>query len=403
MSTSILYHGFGIRDYRYLKTEYGQGEVKFHIEKAHGKMRCSECESTNVIKYGRVTRWIRTVPIGKRKIWLVLHLHRLQCQHCDAVGLEPLLIALPKKRWTRSLRRYILDLLKHATVKDVASHLGMSWDTVKEIHQLALRQRFKRRRINHLRYLAVDEVSVRKGHSYLTVVVDLESGQVVWVAEGRQTSSLKPFIKRLKHAGAPIEAIAMDMWPAYISAVLSGYSQKVIVFDRYHVISDYNKMLDELRRREAAAASKVEKELYKGVRYLLLKSEEKVRDRPTAKAKLDRLLSLNKTLNIAYILKEELRNFWHCLTREEAQEYLGNWLQKAWSSGIRLLQKFANKIASHRSGLLNYFDHRITTAKVEGINNKIKVLKRQAYGFRDTEYFKLRIYFLRESTYALIG
>jgi len=319
------------------------------------------------------------------------------------VGLEPLLVALPKKHWSKRLGRYILELLKHSTIKDVADHLGMSWDTIKAIHAWALKQRFKRRKIRHLKYLGVDEVAVRKGHKYLTVVVDLESGEVVWVAEGRATGALEPFMRRLKRAGAKICGVAMDMWPAYINAVIRHFGASVIVFDRYHIISDFNKVLDELRRKEAAAASIAEKDIYKGVRYLLLKGEEKIEDGSDAKTRLEQLLKLNEPLNTAYILKEELRRLFDCSAVEEAEEYLNNWLEKARASLIQPVMKFADKLASHRTGIFNYFKHRITTGKVEGINNKIKVLKRQAYGFRDMEYFKLRIYFLNEANYALIG
>ena len=163
-------------------------------------------------------------------------------------------------------------------------------------------------------------------------------------------------------------------------------------------------MLDELRREEASKATVREKrEVYRGVRYLLLKGGEKVEGNEEAKQKLDCLLALNKSLNTGYILKEELRNLWNCSTREEATEYFENWLIKAWSSEVELLVKFAHTLSAHRKGILNYFDHRITTGPVEGINNKIKVLKRQAYGYRDLEYFKLRILFIHESRYALIG
>jgi len=403
MSTSILYHGFGVRGYKYLKTEYREGAVIFHIEKAAEKQCCAACGSHSVIKKGRVVREIKTLPIGRKKVFLALHLHRLLCLSCGALKLEPLLVAIPKKRWTKALGRYVVELLKRATVQDVAMHLGMSWDTVKQIHTWALKRKFKRRRIKQLRCIGVDEIAVRKGHHYLTVVVDLQSGQVVWVSEGRTIESLEPFLKRLKQARASIEAIAMDMWPAYISAVLKHYSYKVIVFDRYHVVADCNKVIDELRRQEAAAASKDDKAVYKGVRYLLLKAGEKIKDGTKARARLERLLSLNQSLNTAYIMKEELRAFWNCDSRHEAEHYLFNWLQKAWASGIPLLKHLANKLAAHRTGLLNYFDHRITTGKVEGLNNKIKTLKRQAYGYRNVEYFKLRIYFLHESRYALIG
>lgn len=403
MSTSLLFHGFGIRGYKLLKTEYLNGQIFFHIEKRDEAVFCIGCGSKEVIKQGKVIRQFRTIPIGKRQVWLIVHLHRLECKICGALKLEPLLIAFTKKHWTTGLGHYIVDLLKHATVQDVARHLGMSWDTVKEIHTWALNRKLKRRKIRQLRYLGVDEIAIRRGHSYLTIVVDLESGQVVWVKEGRAEESLTPFLRRLRRARVPIAAIAMDMWTPYINAVLKYYGASVIVFDRYHIIANYNRMLDELRRREAQAAPSGDGAIYKGVRYLLLKGQEKIKDNLQAKARLERLLGLNRKLNIAYILKEELRGLWNCANPEEAELYFANWLRKAQSSGIRLLEDFAKSLAKHRVGILNYFNHFITTARVEGLNNKIKVLKRMAYGFRDMDYFKLRLYFLHETTYALVG
>jgi transposase len=270
MSTSILYHGFGVKKYRYLKTEYRDGSLLFHIEKIKQEQRCAVCGSRNVIKKGHILRILRTLPIGRKKVFLAVHLHRLLCQRCGLLKLEPLLISLPKKRWTKMLGRYVLELMRRMTVEDVSRHLGMSWDTVKQIHLRALRTRFKTRRIKHLRYLGVDEIAVRKGHRYLTVVVDLESGKVAWVAEGRNSHSLEPFLRRLKRAGAPVQAITMDMWPAYIRAVLNTYSSQVLVFDRYHVIADFNRMLDAIRREEVLKTPAWERPVYMGVRYLLL-------------------------------------------------------------------------------------------------------------------------------------
>jgi transposase len=398
LSTSLLYHGFGIRDYKYLKTEYRKGAVIFHIKKDPDKWCCADCGSKHVRKKGHFVREIRTVPIGKKKVFLSVHLHRLKCRDCRSLELEPLIISFPKKQWTKSLGRCAVELLKRGTVEDAARHLGMSWDTVKEIHLRELKRKLKQ-----LRYLGVDEIAVRRGHNYLTVVVDLETGQVVWVGEGRQCTSLGGFIRTLKRRRVELKAIAMDMWLAYIKAVSKYYPREVIVYDRYHLIQDCNRMLDELRREEASKVSLQErKEVYTGTRYLLLRGKEKLDTLPEAKEKLDRLLAFNESLNTAYILKEELRMLWECQSREEAVEYFDNWLQKAWSSDIELVVKFANKLLRHRNGILNYFHHRITTGQVEGINNKIKVLKRQAYGYRDKEYFKLRIYSLHEFRYALI-
>ena len=402
MSTSILYHGFGVRHYRHFRTEFVGGSMIFHIEKSPGKRRCVDCRSRDVVLKGRISRRLRTLPIGGKKVFLQIHLHRLWCRSCRSLKLEPLLISDPKRRWTRALGRYVLGLLSCMTIEDVSRHLGMSWATVKEIHVLALRTRMKHRRLRHLRLIGVDEVAVRKGHNYLTVVVDLKTGEVVWVGEGRKTEALEPFMKKLKRSGAKIEAVAMDMWPAYIKAVSTHFGRDMIVFDRYHIMADYNKMLDAIRTSEASLAEKKDKAVFKGVRYLLLKGSEKIAEDWDAQEKLQNLLALNETISTAYILKEELRLFWRCRNLEEAQTFLSNWLSEAWNTGNKLLVKFANKLVRHMYGLLNYFKHRVTTGKVEGINNKIKVLKRQAYGYRDTEYFKLRIYFLHESRYALL-
>jgi len=403
MSTSLIYHGFGGVGYRYLKTEYRKGVVRFHIEKNAEHQVCASCGSADVIWKGQDIREIRTLPIGKHPVFLVLHLHRLFCKACGALQLEPILLADPKKHWARALGRYIVDLLRHSTVEDVAQHLGMSWDTVKEIHVLTLRRKYSKRKLRHLKYLGVDEVAVRKGHSYLTVVVDLETGAVVWVAPDRTTESLEVFLKKVKRSGAKIEAIAMDMWPAYITAALNHFSSQVIVFDRYHVIALCNHMLDEVRRGAARDASRAEQDVYVGVRYLLLQGEEKIRSDQEAHAKLERLFTVNQPLYTAYLLKEELRALWTCSSRTQAEMYLENWLKKAWASEVQPVIKFACTVAAHRTGILNYFDHPFTTGMVEGINNKIKLLKRQAYGFRDMEYFTLRIYALHESRYALIG
>jgi len=403
MSTSLIYHAFGAVGYQYLKTEYREGMVRFHVEKKPDYQRCAVCGSADVIRKGRETREIRTLPIGKRPVFLVLHLHRLFCKTCEALQLEPILLAEPKKHWAKALGRYIVDLLRHSTVEDVARHLGMSWDTVKEIHVRALRRKYSKRKLKHLKYLGVDEVAVRKGHSYLTIVVDLETGAVVWAVPERTTESLEAFLTKAKQSGAKIEAIAMDMWPAYITAALRQFSSEVIVFDRYHVISMCNAMLDEVRRGAARDASRTEKNVYVGVRYLLLQGQENIQTDREAHVILERLFSVNQPLYTAYLLKEELRALWSCSSRTQAEMYLDNWLKKAWASGVVQVAKFAGTIASHRTGILNYFDHPFTTGMVEGINNKIKLLKRNAYGFRDMEYFKLRIYALHDSRYALIG
>ncbi len=309
----------------------------------------------------------------------------------------------PYKQYSLALGRYVVELLKYTTVEYVAQHLGLSWDTAKGIHKEALRAKFKKRKVHHLRRIGVDEIAVKKGHNYLTVVVDLDSGEVVYAAEGRTKESLLPFMRQLKRAGVLLEAVAMDMWPAYYAAVTEYYSQDVVVYDHYHIVADYGKTLDELRRQEAEKAPAEQKTVYRGTRYLLLAGNENIQNHEQAQAKLNAVLELNKTLFTAYVMKEDLRRLWDCSSLEEACIYMNNWFSKALASNIPLLIKFAQRLKAHEAGILNYFVHHVTTARVEGTNNKIKVLKRQAYGYRDMEYFKLRIYNLHCSEVALVG
>ncbi len=165
----------------------------------------------------------------------------------------------------------------------------------------------------------------------------------------------------------------------------------------------YGLLLDDLRRKEYAQASKGDKAIFKGVRYLLLMGKERLTDNAKAQAKLDQLFDINRPLTTAYILKEQLRTFWDCPNRIEARKLLAEWFRQAIASGIQLLRKFVVTLFRHRHGLFSYFDNPISTGPVEGINNKIKVLKRQAYGYRDIEFFKLRVLFIRRARYALIG
>lgn len=403
MSTSILYHGFKARGYTYLRAEYKKGAVIFHLKKSKSEQCCAHCGSKSVIKKGKKNRKVKTVPIGTRQVYLCLHLHRLKCKSCGRLRQEASLICLPKKHYTKVLSSFVLELLKKSTVKDVSDQLGMSWGTIKEIHKCSLEKKYGKIKLNKLRYLGVDEIAIRKGHRYMTVVVDLDSGAVVWVEKDRSVSSLEKFLIKLKRSRAPIKAIAMDMWPAYLTAVLNQYSNDVVVFDRYHVIANYNLMLEKLRQQEASKANQKDASVYKGTRYLLLKGREKIEEDQEATGKLERLLELNASLNKAYILKEELRAIWNCQHPQEAYSRLCMWLQLMWSTGINKLHHFASQIAEHFTGIMNFFEHRITTGPVEGINNKIKVLKRQAYGFRDFDYFKLRIHALHNARYSLIG
>jgi transposase len=404
MSTSLLYHAFGIRGYHYRRTDYRDGQAIFTIQQEPQTCRCSACGSAEVRHRGTVQRRFRTVPIGSRPTAVVLPIPRVECQACGATRQVVVPFADPRRSYTRSFERYALELSRRMTIRDVAIHLGVSWDTIKDIQKRDLSRRFAKPKLKHLRQIAIDEIAVAKGHRYLTVVLDLHRGAVVFVGDGKGADALKPFWKRLRPSGAVIEAVAMDMSAAYRGAVSAHLPGATIVFDRFHVMKLYNDKLSQLRRDlHREATEMMHKEVLKGTRWLLLKNPENLDAAKDEKSRLEEALALNQSLALAYYMKEDLRRFWEQPGKRFAAAYLNDWIRRAEASGVRMLKQMAKTLAGHRSGLLAYYDAMITSGPMEGTNNKIKTMKRQAYGFRDPEFFKLKILAIHETKYALVG
>ncbi len=404
MSTSLLYHGFGIQGYQHVHTKYHDGAIHFRIRQDIFSLRCPECGSYQVKRRGRVMRRFRTLPIGDKPVWLELLVQRVCCLLCGVLRQVKVGFASWRRSYTRSFARYALGLSRHMTIQDVARHLGVSWDLIKEIQKQHLLRRFARPKLHKLKQIAIDEISVGKGHRYLTVVLDLKSGAVVFVGEGKGAEALEPFWARLKRQKVRLEAVATDMSPAYISAVLTHLPEATLVFDRFHVIKLYNDGLSDLRRKlYHEATDLMQKQVIKGTRWLLLKNPENLdRDRQEAE-RLNEALRLNQPLALAYYLKEDLRQFWEQPSKTAAAAFLEDWIARAQTAGMPFLLRFSKTLALHRRGLLAYYDYPISTGPLEGTNNKIKTMQRQAYGFRDQEFFKLKIMALHETKYALVG
>jgi len=404
MSTSLLYHAFGVRGYQYQRTEYAGGAVTFVITQPRESYACAVCGSGDVIGKGKQERTFRTVPVGAKPVYLALAVPRVECRECGAVRQVRIGFADPRVSYTRVFERYALDLSKCMTIKDVAQHLGISWDVIKEIQKRHLKRRFGKPKLRHLKQIAIDEISTGKGHHYVTIVMDLESGAVVHVGEGKGGDALKPFWKRLRGSGAKIEAVATDMSPAYIEAVISHLPAATLVFDRFHVIKLYNDKLSELRRDlYRQLEDTMQKSVLKGTRWLLLKRPENLDPARHEPERLEEALRLNEPLSIAYYLKEELNEIWEQEDQEEAEALLMDWILYAESTGIRMLINFAKTLRAHAMGILAYYDYPISTGPLEGTNNKIKTMKRQAYGFRDPEFLKLKILGIHDTKYALVG
>lgn len=404
MSTSLMYHAFGLRGYHYVKSSFEGARVTFHIRTTRDQRRCSDCGGDNFWSQGSVTRTLRTIPIGSKPTRLCLDVPRIYCFHCQKTRQVRLHFAAPRKSYTRAFERYALDLSRHMTIKAVAQHLQVSWDIIKEIQAASLQRRFGTPKLGKLKQIAIDEIAIGKGHDYLTVVLDLVSGAVVFVGDGKGVEALEPFWRRLRRARAKIKAVATDMGRPYIRAVRDNLPKAIHVFDRFHVVKLFNDRLSALRRQLFhQAETDQERRILKGTRWLLLKNPENLDSERNEQQRLQDALELNTPLTVAYYLKDDLRQLWSQPDKRTARRVLRDWIARARASGVRVLEQMADTLEEHSRGILAYYNYRISTGPLEGTNTKIQAMKRQAYGFRDRKFYKLKILGIHETQYALVG
>lgn len=284
----------------------------------------------------------------------------------DLRGLPP--FARAYCHYTRGMERFVCQLSRWMTLAEVATVSGLGWESVKEIVKSDLGKRYARIPLKGVRYLAVDEFHVGRKGKFLTVVIDLESGEILWVAKGRGEAALVKFFRRLRKSRAKIQAVACDMAAAYWGAVLKHLPKVDVVFDHFHVVKLVNEKIDDLRRALQREADILGKGYLKGTRYLLLTGAENVPD--DRREDLAEALRFNEPLSVAYYLKEDLRALWDQPTRALMRRHLESWCKRALACGIAQMVTMANTLLTHISGILNYSKHPISTGKLEGINEE---------------------------------
>ncbi len=319
------------------------------------------------------------------------------------VRVEALPFVYPKARVTKRYARLIAGMARHMPISVVARHTGLSWDSVKAIECAHLAETIpipRPQTLTGIRYLGADEVARAKGQSYFTLVYDLSPGanygRILWVKEGRESAVLLEFLDALsEECAGGIEAVALDMGPAYIAAVRESLPNAAIVFDRFHVMQMFNKVIRDCRRAEFKAAKTLGdltgQQAIKGSLWLLLSNRTTLKE--TDQARLDRLLAQNQPLSALYTLKEQLQRLWlPNSTPAEMAARLDDWCGIAQAAKITGLAKFVKTLQSHRTGICAYANHPITTSRLEAGNVSIALLRRRARGFRDMTHFKLKIF-----------
>ena len=287
------------------------------------------------------------------------------------------------------------------TISDVAELCGLSWNTVKGIVKRRLKKDYGHIPCRHLKNLSIDEIYVGKRRKFYTLVLDLDSGRIVWVCRGRGKAALQGFWRRLRKCKAKIQAVAMDMSGAYWAAVLEALPKAKVVFDRFHIIKLMNEKLDDLRRDLVREAEGPLKLVIKGTRYLLLTRKDNLK--ADQLPKLEQALEINKPLSLAWYLKEELSLLWQQPSYRAMEHFLRQWCARAMDTGVQQLAQMAKTLLTHWTGILNWWVNPINSGPMEGTNNKIKTLTRQAYGYRDEDFFILKLLGLHESRNKLVG
>lgn len=395
MDTSFLKHVYGLDGLKCSATHYKANKIVLDVEYSKTKKRCPDCGEYALVKNGYRHRKIHALPIGLTRTILNMKVQRYKCKNCRHDEYEKVKFVTGNSSYSHRFAMYVVDLLKVMTIQQVSKRLKISWDVVKEIHSTYLKRRYSKPSLEGVECIGIDEFAVRKGHVYKTIVVDLISGRILHLGDGKGADALTKFWKRVIKEKVEIKYVATDMSSAFSKSVRENAPNAIYVFDHFHVIKLMNDTLDKVRREVVAKEDEEKKKLIKGTRYLLLANGERIIDEK-GRTKLQRALAINEPLSQAYYLKEDLREIYNQSSIKEAEERLDSWVVMAAETGLKELIKMATTIYAAKGEILAWYNGRLSTAKVEGINNKIKVMKRNAYGFRDDDDFKLRLFALHD-------
>ena len=405
MSAEALYEAMGLEGYEVEGTWEDDGTLYVQVVVPRESLACRKCGCQRVHVDERARREWKSAPLGVTPVVITMDSPKVKCLKCGAKTWHQPTFASGQRRVTKTFEESLEAWLSKLTIQDAAEMFGVAWHTVSEV-DLARLQQLPRPQLSQVKRLAIDENYLGQRHGFVTVVLDLETTAIVSVLKGRGKAALAPFFIQLKQSKAKIKAVATDMAGGYIAAVMEHLPKAALVFDRFHVVKLMNEKLSDLRREMYhELKDKLHRKVLKGTRWLLVMNPENLRqnEKVDERAQLKEALKLNESLSIAYYLKEDLRQFWNQKSKPAAEKFLDGWCRRADASGIRQMQVMAKTLRQHRRGLLNWYDHPISTGPLEGINNKIGALQRRAYGYRNYEHLKERLLTLHHTKYTLQG
>jgi len=354
---------------------------------------CGVCRQPCSLLHERRRRLVRDRDCFDRKVWLDVPIRRMDCHHCGARAAEHIDWLDRHARVTLRLRRWVEVLAQLLPIKHVARLTGLGWHTIKSIDYQRLERLHGEFSAQGARRLVMDEFALHKGHRYATVIMDADTMRVLWVGEDNSRKAIRPFFERLGPEGCQqIEAVAMDMNTAFDLEVRKHCPHAEVVYDLFHVVARFGRdVVDRVRVDQANTLrhQPAERRVIKRSRWLLLRNKDNLKAEQAVK--LSELLAANTALATVYLLKTELKEIWFAPSVREGFRRWKQWYRLTMESQLKPAIQFAKRLKAYLRGILASAIYRMNSSILEGVNNKIKVIKRMAYGFRDSAYFFLKI------------
>ena len=343
--------------------------------------------------YDLRVRRVRDLSSGGYRIFLEFEVRRVECRRCGTVKRERLDFLADNPRFTKRFAFYVGRRCAQASIRDVARELKLDWDTVKTLEMQYMRAQIARAGTPGPKAIGIDEISIRRGHSYRIVVSDLVRKRPIWFGgEDRSEASMAQFYAWLgPKKSSQIRLAVMDMWKPFRNVAREKAPQAAILFDKFHIMRHLGEALDKVRKAEYGRLRGKDRRFIKGQKYTLLSRHDNLT--LEGKRALNLLLAANKRLNTAYLLKESFGQLWDYGREGWARRFFDNWRASLKWQRLEPYERFADMIDRHWDGIAAYCkpENKVSLGFVEGLNNKIRVFQRRAYGLRDEEYLRLKV------------
>ncbi len=327
------------------------------------------------------------------RIYLDLEVRRVDCRKCGTVKTETLAFLANNSFYTKRFTFYVGRRCRSASIQSIAKELHLDWHQVKEMDKQYMQEQLRRAGRPAPKAIGVDEISIRKGHSYRIVVSDLVRKRPIWFGGAdRSEESMDVFFKEWgEKRTRNIRLAVMDMWKPFRTSTLKNVPQAAILFDKFHIMKHLGDALDTVRKSEYGRLSGKERAYIKGQKYTLL--SRKANLTLDGRHSLKKLLAANHRLSKAYLLKESFGQLWSYNREGWARKFFDNWKTSLKWQRLPSYEKFAKMIEKHWDGIVAYCrpENKVPLGFVEGLNNKIRVIQRRAYGLRDGEYLRLKV------------